>query len=87
MAQQEKTRLRMEDPASYVIRVQGYLDEIWSDRLGNMTITMASSESQAPVTILKGKIKDQSELVGVLNGLHQMRVPILSIEMINRDIG
>lgn len=36
--------------------------------------------------MLQGAIRDQSELVGVINGLYQMRVPILSMEVLSEEI-
>jgi len=78
-------RQKMEDSAIYHICVQGCLEEVWSDRLANMTITMDLRDQQAPVSTLKGRIRDQAELVGVVNGLYQMRVPILSMEMVNEE--
>lgn len=79
----KKQRLKMEDAATYLIRVQGCLDEVWSDRLANMTITLDVTNEKAPVSLLHGKIRDQSELLGVLNGLYQMRVPILFMEVVD----
>ena len=85
MTQSAKKRLKMENSATYIICVQGCLEEVWSDRLANMTITMDLRDQQAPVSTLKGRIRDQAELVGVVNGLYQMRVPILSMEMVNDE--
>ena len=81
-----KKRLKMEDPAIYRIHVQGCLEEVWSDRLANMTITMDLKDQQVPVSILQGMIRDQSELLGVLNGLYTMRVPILSLEILDEEM-
>lgn len=81
-----KKRLKMEDPAIYRIHVQGCLEEVWSDRLANMTITMDLKDPKAPVSMLQGRIRDQSELVGVLNGLYQLRVPILSMDVLSEEI-
>lgn len=86
MGDSTKKRLKMEDPATYRIRVQGCLEEVWSDRLANMTITMDLKVPEAPVSTLQGRIRDQSELVGVLNGLYQMRVPILSMNVLSEEI-
>lgn len=85
MEYSSKTRLKMEDPATYRICVQGCLEEVWSDRLASMTITMDLRDPMVPVSTLQGVIRDQSELVGVLNGLYQMRVPILSLEVLSED--
>jgi hypothetical protein len=80
-----KERLKMEDPVTYRICVQGCLEDVWADRLANMTIKMDLTNDQAPVSVLAGNLRDQSELLGVLNGLYQMRVPILLVEIIGTD--
>ena len=73
-------RLRPHKPATYHIHVQGILDEGWSDRLGGVTITTTSRTSEAPVTTLSGRLRDQAALCGVLNTLHDLRLPLLSVE-------
>jgi hypothetical protein len=80
-----KKRLKIEDPATYRICIQGCLDEVWSDRLANMTLTMDLSNKDSPVTTLTGRIRDQTELVGVINGLYELRMPLLYVEIINEE--
>ncbi len=75
-------RLHIDNPATYKICVQGYLEDVWSDRLADMTITIYEKEGTAPESILTGKVRDQAELVGVLNGLYGLRMPILAVELI-----
>ena len=86
MSESTRKRQKMEDAATYRIRVQGCLEEVWSDRLANMTITMDLKDQLAPVSILQGMIRDQSELLGVLNGLNMMRVSILSLEILDEEM-
>ena len=86
MSQSTRKRKKIEDAATYQIRVQGCLEEVWSDRLANMTITMDLKDQLVPVSILQGMIKDQSELLGVLNGLYTMQVPILSLEVLDEEM-
>jgi hypothetical protein len=69
----------MGDSGIYRICVQGYLEDIWSDRLANMEITARVENENIAETELLGRIKDQSELLGVLNGLYELRFPILSL--------
>lgn len=80
-----RKRLSLATPSIYRINVQGYLEEVWSDRLAGMKITMNIPEYQNPVTTLVGKLKDQSELIGVLNGLYELRMPILSVEYVDHE--
>ena len=74
------TKLRSHEPATYRIYVQGILDEQWSDQMGGITITSVDPTSEAPVTILAGRLLDQAALFGVLNLLYDMRLPLLAVE-------
>ena len=56
-------------------RVRGHLTSIWTDWLGDITITNLASEE----TLLSGHIADQAVLLGVINQLHAMNIHILSI--------
>ena len=73
-------KLRPHMPATYQIHVQGMLDDSWSDNLGGVTITTTGQTSGAPVTILSGRLVDQAALLGVLNTLYDLRLPLLSVE-------
>ena len=71
-------------PAGYRIQVQGYLDGTWSDRLGDLTITVNSeSVNEAPATTLTGRLRDQAELIGVLTTLYDLHLPLLSVEQLD----
>ena len=71
--------LRLEDPATYKIRVQGSLDLKWSGRLQGLGITVKESSDRLPVTTLSGRLKDQAALLGVLNTLFALKLPLLFI--------
>jgi hypothetical protein len=72
-------------PGDYRIRVQGFLDESWSERLGGLRITAGSLEDQGPVTELVGEVRDQAELAGVLNSLYELHLTLLSVEYLNGE--
>lgn len=76
---------KLETPATYRIRVQGSLDRTWSDRLGGMAITAENNARGSPVTILVGHLTDQAALVGVLNSLYELHLPILKVEILPDD--
>ena len=73
----------LETPATYRIRVQGHLDDSWSDRLGGMVISRAYTKRNQPITILVGHLVDQAALSGVLKALYDLRMPLLSAENID----
>jgi hypothetical protein len=70
------------DPARYRICILGSLDEQWSDYCGGMTIEQVSDPKRSAMTILTGRLADQSALIGVLNALHDIGCPILSVECV-----
>ncbi len=69
-------------PSSYRIRIRGILDKQWSEYCRGMTIEHARDAHNYTVTILMGRLMDQSALVGILNSLHDMGCPILLVERI-----
>lgn len=75
--------LKFEAPASYRIRVQGHLDDSWTDRLGGMVITRAFTQDSQPMTILTGLLLDQAALSGVMNALYGLHLSVFSVELID----
>ena len=76
-------RLTLYEPAFYRIRIQGALDESWAEELG-MGIGWIKEFGRGPVTILKGEVLDQAALVGLLNRLYGLGLPLVSVEWIRR---
>ena len=79
-----KGHLKPWSPANYRIKVEGLLDQSWSERFAGMRIHCTKRADQSDVTSLTGRLVDQSQLTGVLNGLAELQLPILSVE--NLDI-
>lgn len=52
-------RLKMDDAITYEICVQGFLEDIWSDRLAQLNITSNIMEGSHPESQLVGRIRDQ----------------------------
>jgi hypothetical protein len=75
--------LKFEAPASYRIRVQGHLDDGWTDRLGGMVITRAFTEDKQPMSILIGNLMDQAALAGVMNALYGLHLSVISVELLD----
>lgn len=70
----------MEKNANYRIQVQGALDPDWSNRLGGLKITVTRREGSIPLTTLAGDLFDQAALLGVINTLYDLRLPLLSVQ-------
>ena len=77
--------LKFEAPASYRIRVQGHLDDSWSDRLGGMVITRAFTEDKQPMSILIGHLSDQAALSGAMNTLYGRHLSVFSVELLDGE--
>jgi hypothetical protein len=73
-------RLRPWSPATYEIEVEGCLDKSWADRLGGMSITSHKRADKSIVTCLSGRVLDQSELMGIINGLANLHLSILLVK-------
>jgi len=72
-------------PGKYRIRVHGFLDKSWSERLGGLRISTSSLKDQGPVTMLAGQVRDQTELAGVLDTLYELHLTLLSVEHLDGD--
>ncbi len=74
------------DRDAYVIRLRGHLDERWASWFEGFSITH-HFQNGAPVTMLSGSIADQAALHGVLVKLQAVGIPILSINLVEREKG
>ena len=77
-------RLTLGTPATYRICVQGELAASWSERLGGLQITTHRRQDQTLVTTLVGVVRDQAELIGIVNSLYDLHLPLLSVQMLRR---
>ncbi len=80
-----KKKSHLTDRGSYRIRVRGFLDESWSERLAGLRITTDSRRDKSSVTALVGQVRDQAELAGVLNTLYELHMTLLSVEYLDGD--
>ena len=75
----------MARPARYRITIVGNLDTSWSSRLSGMSITIPGGRDLQSVTMLEGRVADQSALTGVITTLNDLQYPILSVEYLDND--
>jgi hypothetical protein len=57
--------LRLDAPARYRTRVQGYPVGNWFERMDDSTLVRTSRMGQVPVVALSGCVSDQGALIGV----------------------
>jgi hypothetical protein len=82
MMTQLSAKLGLDQPAMYRISIQGILAESWSDYLGGLDIRRTVTSLNHDVTILTGQLRDQAALLGMLNSLYGLGLPLLSVERI-----
>ena len=86
MTQPESTKsFTFDRPGKYRIRVQGFLDESWYDRLGGMSIKTPNRGDPKQVTTMLGLLVDQATLAGVLNTLYELHLTLLSVEYLEDE--
>ena len=67
----------------YQIKVQGKLNERWSDWLGGVTFSYDYENEESLITTLTVPIADQSALRGILNKLWNLNLTLLSFSHID----
>ena len=78
--------LGMTSPATYQINVKGKLDEHWADWFNGTNILLEKSLEGTPYTSLTCKVRDQSELLGILNQLNSINLPLLQVLLVTNSI-
>jgi hypothetical protein len=62
----------------YEIRVEGLLNDSWSDWLGGLSISSGDGRE----TLIAGAVPDQVALFGILAQLHALNVTLISVQRI-----
>jgi hypothetical protein len=74
--------VRCNSPASYRIRILGCLDKTWASRMGGMSVVRDAGVGDRDVTSLEGEVPDQAALFGILKTIYDLRLPLLSVELV-----
>jgi hypothetical protein len=75
------------NPASiYRVYVAGTIPSGWETRLGSLQIVREGGHGSSDQTLLMGAVRDQAELLGILNTLHELRLPLLLVEAVDTDL-
>jgi hypothetical protein len=81
--------LTLSDSAVYRIRVQGVLEPSWSEFLHGMAITTISQLDErrrdSPQTELMGTLADQAALIGLINTLYSLGMPLIFVKCVRRS--
>jgi hypothetical protein len=74
--------LNLDDPARYRICAQGRFSPSWLDMLSGEWIIAGHPAERPGATTLVGRVMDQAALMGVLEQIYSMGLPLLSIEQL-----
>lgn len=69
--------------AIYRIHVRGRIAPSRSDWFQGMSVHLLAQGDSPESTRLEGELPDQAALVGVLNTLYEMHLPVISVECLN----
>ena len=79
----KKNTVKLWGPADYCIEVEGSINESWADCLAGMLISAHTRSNGSTFTTLSGRVRDQGELLGVLNSLYELHLPLLSLNLLD----
>jgi len=74
--------LNPDDPAQYRICAQGIFSSSWLDMLSGEWAIAGHPAGRPGATTLVGRVADQAALMGVLEQLYCLGLPLLSIEQL-----
>lgn len=77
-------RLSSDDPAHYCIYAQGCVEPRWLEMLSGIWQISQERPAWPGATILVGRVLDQAALMGDLQQLYCLGLPLLRVECIGR---
>ena len=80
-----RPRLNMYESSVFAVRIQGEIGEDWSRYFGAQSMSVELDADGFPVTILISEPVDQAGLIGMINGLNSMALPVISLEHVTWD--
>ncbi|MBN1138588.1 MAG: hypothetical protein JXM73_18515 [Anaerolineae bacterium] len=69
----------MSEAWPYEIEVQGWIGERWAHWFDDMSVS-ARGEAPGATTVLTGDMTDQAALLGLLQKLYMLGLPLLRVE-------
>lgn len=77
-----ESHLTVYEPACYRIRARGALDARWTYWMHELQLNVETIAG-ASVLTLSGTVRDQATLLGVLNQLYDLGLPLISVELMH----
>ena len=73
----------MYQPAVFCVRLQGEVGESWTDYFDAQSLAIEVDAGGHIVTILTTEPVDQAGLIGIINHLNMLGLPLLSVECLS----
>ncbi len=80
---QRPQRIALDEPAVYLLRVQGVISEHWLGYFDDIKVSVEGEDGWA-ITTLVGRIVDQAALQGLLQKMYTLGLVLLKVE---REMG
>ncbi|MGD2027376.1 MAG: hypothetical protein PVI99_06125 [Anaerolineales bacterium] len=83
----KNSQLNQSNPSSstYQITIKGALTEDWADWFNGMLISFDYDVENSPNTVLTCRVRDQAELNGILNWLHNMNLTLMQVNVLRKE--
>jgi hypothetical protein len=75
--------LGFSSPAFYQIKIKGTLHPRWLNQFGDLTLDVAHRVGCHSFSIIRGEISDQAQLIGILNSLHKLHLPVVEVRWLS----
>ena len=80
-----RQRLDMFEPAVFRIRIQGVLGENWRDYFCFQALSTEVDQAGYALTTLTSEPVDQAALVGLINSLNALGLPLVSVDHVSDE--
>ena len=84
--ERRRQRVNMFDPAVFCIRIEGKLGESWLEYFGAQSMSIEVDEAGLSSTTLISEPVDQAALVGMINRLNGLGLPVVSVECLSAPV-
>ncbi len=78
MANKLNPKTNPNQPMIYQIKIEGHLDQQWTDWFGGLRITLQNKGD----TLLTGPVTDQAALHGLLKKVRDLGMPLVSVNRV-----
>jgi hypothetical protein len=80
-----RPRLNMYQPAVFCICLQGEVDESWIDYFDAQSLSVEVDAEGHGVTVLTTEPVDQAGLIGIINYVNMLGLPLVSVECLSAE--